>query len=312
MKALRSLNLDNVVFIDIETARVVKELKIDTPLFDSWAYTKSRENLSNDEIIATFKQEAGLYAEFGRIVCISIGKIQDGGLKLHTYNQESEKELLEVFNKQMRTMLASNPKLVLCGHAVKGFDVPYIFKRSLINGIEPVSLIDNADQKPWDVTHVDTKDLWRGTSFRPSSLINIAVAFGLPSPKDDISGAEVGDLYWSDEPKRIKRISNYCEKDVLTTANVVRKCRFEEPLLPLISNEEIKVKKLPLIFKVYEGGKFGKEEEKELESVLDSLPPEDLGPAFNILTMIAGKRNNKMTKKYINGLKSKYATTKEG
>ena len=313
MKALRKLNLKNLVFIDIETARVEKELSEDSPMFDSWEYTKRYDNLSLTELKESFKKESALYAEFARVVCISVGRIKGDKLSIKTYNNEDEKVLLQEFNRDLGLVADNNPKTVFCGHAAIGFDIPFIFKRCLINQVEPDELLDTAHLKPWEVSTVDTKDLWKGTSFRPSSLINIAVALGIPSPKDDISGADVGELYWSDDENRIERISVYCEKDVLTTANVVRRCRFE-PLLEVYSGKDETASKEveePLettLMNLFNGGKYEKAQKDKLESILSELSDEDRDRAFIILdalTSTAKDKKTKLTKAHVKLLKNK-------
>jgi len=311
MRELREKRLSNFVFIDIETARIVDELKLDTPLFDSWEYLKRRNGESNEDLIASFKKEAGLYSEFSRIVCISVGRVSGDTLVMKSYDNEDEKELLSQFNSDLTKVYDHNAKTVFCGHAAIGFDIPFIFQRCMINQVEAHELLDVAGLKPWEVseTIIDTKELWRGTSFRPSSLINIAVAMGIPSPKDDISGAEVGDLYWSKEKDSVARIVKYCEKDVLTTANVVRKCRFE-PLLTFAS-PDIKVEEVkePFILNILNGGKYGVKEAKELTTYLETLSLDDRVVICDILNAAVSKAKGKvtkMTKVQVNDLKKKF------
>ena len=313
MKALKKLNLKNLVFIDIETARVEEELQEGTPMFDSWEYTKRNDKLTLDELKESYKKEAGLFAEFARVVCISVGRLKGDKLAIKTYNNENEKELLEDFNRDLGLVADSNPKTVFCGHAAIGFDIPFIFKRCMINQIEPDELLDTAHLKPWEVSTIDTKDLWKGTSFRPSSLINIAVALGIPSPKDDISGAEVGDLYWSKDKNRVNRISVYCEKDVLTTANVVRRCRFE-PLLEVydaknttkVVEEEEEVS--TTLMGLFDGGKFEKAQKDALTEILNKMSSEEREKAYIVLdslTSTAQGKKTKLTKAHVKLLKAK-------
>ena len=296
MKVLRELNLKNIVFIDIETASIVEELELDTPLFDSWAYSSSRRDFSNDELILSYKDQAALQPEFGRIVCISVGRIVGDKLKIRTYNNQNEKVMLQDFNDDLEMVTDANPKIVFCGHAAIGFDIPFIFKRCLVNQVEPHYLIDTSGQKPWEVKTIDTKDLWKNTSWKPVSLINISVALGISSPKDDISGADVGRVFWTEGEKGIQRISRYCEKDVLTTANVVMRCRFE-PLLEMdLSGVEIPVEEIPLIRKLFDGGKYGAEEKKEMKALLKTLSKEDKVKALVILESIVSGAKGKKTK----------------
>lgn len=306
MKALLELVLKNLVFIDIETARVVKQLELDTPLFDSWEYKKSRDGLSNDDLIKSFEDEAALHPEFARIVCISVGRITGDKLTIRTYNQEDEKILLEKFCSDLEKVTDLIPKTVFCGHAVKGFDIPFILKRCIINQVRPHDLLDAGNLKPWELTTVDTKDIWKGTSFNPTSLINIAVALGIPSPKDDISGAQVGEVYWGEDPNRVERISRYCEKDVLTTANVVRRCRFEDLLEIAATPVKEEIKNQPIIKLLFDGGKFTPEHHLKLVEFGKSLPSSELDSMCVILDSVsstaAGKKTN-LTKAHVKKIK---------
>lgn len=301
MIALKKLNLENVVFIDIETAPLVKELELDTPLFTSWEYKKRKENLDNQQLIKSFSEEAALYPEFAKIVCISIGRVQKDKLSIRSYNNEDEKELLTSFINDFQLFTDKKPKTVLCGHAILGFDIPFIFKRCIINQIPPNDLLDSSDLKPWEMTAVDTNNLWKGTMFTPSSLMSIAIALGIDNPKDDISGADVPKLYWSDDKDRIKKITTYCEKDVLTVANVVRKCRFE-PLLTSNISTEMSVEDDPLLLRLYNGARYTAEDKKQLIMKLNTLSEEELEKAFEILDTIATNKNSKFTENHLNEL----------
>lgn len=306
MIALRKIKLKEAVFIDIETAPVVPKLEIDTELFNSWEYKKKRDNLSNEELIKTYSLEASLYAEFAKIVCISVGRVNKNKLVVRTYNNENEEKLLEKFNTDLTKVTDNNPKTFFCGHSVISFDIPFIFKRCIVNKIIPHELLDTAHLKFWEVSTVDINNLWKGTSFTSSSLTNIAVALGLPFLKDDISGADVGNLFWSKDKNKIDKISQYCEKDVLTTANIVRRCRFE-PLLEIdTNNEEISVENNKIVQYLFNGGRYTDRCKKELSNFLQSLSDEEKTKAFVILESIvsnaSGKRT-KFTKAHIKNLK---------
>lgn len=176
MRALRDLKEENLLFFDIETAPLFKELKLDTPLFDSWEYkvNKSGDNKTNDQVIASYSEEAGLYPEFAKVVSIVVGKIIKGKIHLITLDDEDEVDILNKFNK----LIERNSHNTLVGFVNIGFDTPFVFKRMLINGIQPHEKLDSSGLKPWEVEEVDLGVIWKGTSFSRASLINIAVAFG--------------------------------------------------------------------------------------------------------------------------------------
>ena len=309
MKLIKSLNLKDLVFLDIETVRRNDVLELDTEEFNAWKYQNAREypNATDVELQEMYVNKAALFPEFAKIVCISVGRIDGKSLKVRTYSNKNEEVLLQEFNKDLSLVTDAQPRTKLCGHAVIGFDVPFIYKRCIVNGVTPNDLLDTAGEKPWTVTEflIDTKDLWKGTSFRPSSLAVIAMALGVPSPKDDISGADVGRVFYSGEEGSLERIARYCEKDVLTTANVLRRMRFESLLVA--DTGDVPIEEQPLIQKLFDGGKYGAAEKKELVQILKGLDEESLEHAFLVLesaTSTARGKKTKITKAHIKTLKS--------
>jgi hypothetical protein len=242
MKALKNVDLNNVVFLDIETAKLVEKLEVGTSLFDSWKYKISREkdltNPTDEELITLFDNRASLYAEFSKIVCISIGKIvkvnvdnvESNVLKVFSYSQEKELDLLIAFNKGMNKLVVDNPKTSLCFHCGKSYDMPFIMRRCIVNQLEIPSIIDVANLKPWEITAIDTYELWKGSGFNSGSLLSIATALGIDSPKDDIDGSETSEVYYQEGG--LKRIVSYCEKDILTVANILMRMMYK-PLVQI-------------------------------------------------------------------------------
>jgi len=216
-------NLENILFLDIETIpqypaydQCPDELKA---LWD-----RKSENLKRPEgeSSADIYNRAGIYAEFGRIVCISTGiiRIQDGvpSLRIKSFSGDDEKELLLEFAALLNKHFSKQDHK-LCAHNGKEFDFPYIARRMVINRIPIPMLLDIAGRKPWEVNHLDTMELWKFGDFKSyTSLTLLAYALGIPSPKNDIDGSMVWDVYWND--KDLKRIVTYCEKDVEALVNV--------------------------------------------------------------------------------------------
>lgn len=291
MRELIKLKEGSLLFYDIETAPLVKELEPNTPLYDSWEYKKSKDGvMEQDEVIKTYSEEAGLYPEFARIVCISVGKIIKGKITVFSFNDSDEKTLLEKFNK----LLERNVKDTLVGFVNVGFDSPFVFKRMIINGIDFSDKIDSSGLKPWEVEEVDLAKVWQGTSFSRASLINIAVALGLPSPKEDISGKDVGTVYWENPEGNIGRITEYCERDVVTTINVFRKMRLQEPLE--VEVKPIESKPLSMLERLYEGGRFTSTDKEKLVEFLKDYPEEDQERALTVLGAIVSRAKGKKTK----------------
>lgn len=226
---IQNLPIENILFLDIETV----------PQIDNWnnvdsttqyLWDKKTKSQRKDEIEASefYEQRAGIMAEFGMIICISIGMIDSntGRLKIKTFSGE-EKSLLLSFCELFNSPRLNN--VILCAHNGKEFDFPYIARRLLINGIQPPIPFQMFGKKPWEIPHIDTMELWKFGDWKSYvSLELLAHIFGIPSPKDDIDGSMVADIYYKDGD--IDRIIHYCEKDVLTLANVFRRMRQEDLL----------------------------------------------------------------------------------
>ena len=226
--------LKNVLFLDIETVSLTKNLiELPEPLQTLWM-SKSKKFSPKTEIEMTFDnaanfytQKAGIFAEFAKIVCISVGylsiqKNQDPNLRIKSFYGD-EKEILESFNEMLNQHYDDPDKQFLCGHNIKEFDIPFICRRNIVNGLSLPRLINISGKKPWQVKHLlDTMDMWRFGDYKNyTSLALLSGALGIPSPKDDIDGSRVGHVYW--EENDIERIVKYCEKDVLTVAQVAMK-----------------------------------------------------------------------------------------
>jgi len=228
-----SIPLESLMFIDVETVRVQDKIKTKTDLYDSWEYKmrKTLEDPSVQDIKKSFEEKAPLYAEFGKIACISMGfLVPGGGFKIKTF-QGDEAELLENFNRMIQKI--NKKKFKLCGHSIIGFDIPFIERRMWINGIRPHVFLNTVEEKPWTLSDkfVDISSLWKNTSFYGASLLNLAVAMGLPSPKSKLDGSKVSDHFYRSKAKDpMKEIVEYCERDVFTTFNIISKLYGKDPL----------------------------------------------------------------------------------
>lgn len=292
MKALKQVNLNNVVFIDIETVRIQDTIEPGTPLMESWEYKMRYSREANDkfdeDLVKSYQEKAALYAEFAKIVCITIGKVNGDTIKLKSYCGADEKALLTEFCDVMNGLVAANPKIQLCGHAIKGFDIPFIMKRCLVNRIEVPDLLDVADVKPWLMTALDTLELWKGTGFYGASLINISVALGLESPKQDMQGSETSNVYYTEGEAGLARIASYCEKDVLAVCNIVRHLRNEDVITKVeigTSNAE----KVPMLTRIYNTKKVTKKDLATIEAVTKELDPEEAKIAKELLNVTLPK-----------------------
>ena len=226
---LNSIPLEKVLFLDIETVPQYAEWdemhESQQQLWDKKTKTQRKEDFSAEEF---YKERGGIMAEFGKIICISVGILdKNERLMIKSFYGDDEKKLLEEFGE-----IFNRPKLrevILCAHNGKEFEFPWIARRFLINGMQPPKAFQLFGKKPWEIPHLDTMELWKFGDYKSYvSLELLANVFGIPTPKDDIDGSMVASIYWIE--KDLFRIVQYCEKDVLTLANIFRRMRQENLL----------------------------------------------------------------------------------
>jgi len=146
---------------------------------------------------------------------------------------ETEKKLLIEFSDLLKNYSGRN-KLHLCGHNGKEFDFPYLARRMLINGIKLPKVLDVAGKKPWEVSFIDTMNLWKFGDYKHfTSLDLLTNVFGIPTSKDQMDGSMVADVYYKDH--NLKAIVEYCERDVVAVVQLILKFRGDE----LIPSENI-------------------------------------------------------------------------
>lgn len=234
---LQNIPLEKVLFLDIETVPQYGNWdEMDESLQKLW--DKKTLHQRKDDFTAEefYKQRGGIMAEFGKIICISVGILDKSDkIMIKSFAGDDEKTLLEEFGE-----IFNRPKLrdvILCAHNGKEFDFPWIARRFLINGMQPPKPFQLFGKKPWEIPHLDTMELWKFGDYKSYvSLELLANVFGIPTPKDDIDGSMVASMYWIE--KDLFRIVQYCEKDVLTLANVFRRMR-QENLLENLNNKFI-------------------------------------------------------------------------
>ena len=223
----------NILFLDIETVSKVKSYDgLDDNFKQLWQRKQStlfrNEEVSFEE---GFEQNAAIYAEFGKIVCISCGYItkEEGveKLRVKSFYGKNEMQILNDFAKLLKLNYSDFQNQTLCGHNIKEFDIPYICRRMLINGIDLPDIINIHGKKPWEVNFIDTLQLWKFGDYKAYTSLNLLAAlFEIPTPKDDIDGSMVGEVFWIEND--INRIKNYCEKDVLTSVRLFQKLKNED------------------------------------------------------------------------------------
>ncbi|QNF34239.1 ribonuclease H-like domain-containing protein [Adhaeribacter swui] len=232
------LKLEDLLFIDIETVPGQANFAdLDERFQELWA-KKSRQLAKIEPDPADIYERAGLHAEFGQIVCISIGILRETSaghytLRLKSFANTKEKELLLELCELLNTKFTGKSHC-LCGHNIKEFDIPYLCRRMLVNDICIPKLVDCTGLKPWEVPHLDTLHLWRfGDSRSYVSLDLLAALFKIPSPKTEMDGSDVARVFY--EECDLLKISRYCEQDVVTVAQLL--LRFKS--LPMLQPEDI-------------------------------------------------------------------------
>ncbi len=231
------LNLNNILFIDIETVPEEQNfISLDDEMKQLWEQ-KTQYQRKDDFSPEDFYDRAGIWAEFGKIVCISAGFFINKG-DIRNFRVTSffgtEKKILTDFSNLLDNHF-NQPQHALCGHNAKEFDIPFIARRMIINQIAIPQKLNLFGKKPWEIPHLDTLELWKFGDFKNfTSLKLLTKILGIPSPKGDIDGSQVANVYYIE--KDIDRIINYCEKDVIAVAQIFLRFRREE----LLIDDEIK------------------------------------------------------------------------
>jgi 3'-5' exonuclease len=226
-------SLENLLVIDIETVRSY-QLYEDMPerLQAQWdrksTFFRSEKDESPKEL---FEDKGGIYAEFGKVVSISVGFFTYAGadlsIRVKALYNEDENVLLSEFVELLQKFDGKN--LTLCGHNGKEFDFPYLCRRMLVNGIKLPPVLDTAGKKPWEVNHLDTMEMWKfGDRKNFTSLELLATLFDIPTSKDAIDGSQVSSVYY--EAKDLEKIAKYCSKDVVVTAQLLLKLSQQETI----------------------------------------------------------------------------------
>ncbi len=245
------MNFNNILFLDIETvSQQGAYAELDPEWKELWDY-KTKYLIRNPETESseTLYPRAAIYAEFGKIICISCGYItgtvDDKKLIIKSYSNDDEKVLLKEFRSVLDNWGKDNERAsdenrkYLCAHNGREFDYPYICRRMIINGIALPKILKMQGKKPWEICHYDTMELWKFGDYKNfTSLKLLAKVLGIPSPKDDIDGSMVNEVYYAQ--KDVERIVEYCQKDVITLTQVLLRFHCE----PLIKQENIEIKTL--------------------------------------------------------------------
>ncbi len=226
-----NIKLTDILFLDVETVPLVYQYKeMDKTIQKQW---DAKFRFQKEETPEGHYKKAGIYAEFAKIICISVGFLKEDSFRVKSFYGDDEKKILNDFSFLLSRHYNTKEKM-LCAHNGKEFDFPFICRRMLINGIKLPKALNLAGKKPWEINHLDTMELWKFGDYKSYTTLNLlASIFNIPTPKDDIDGSDVARVYW--EEKNLKRIVTYCQKDVLTVAQVLLRFMNE----PLIEDKNI-------------------------------------------------------------------------
>lgn len=228
---LQNITLSKVLFLDVETVPLVYNYQeLPNNLRELW---DSKFRFQPAESPESQYKKAGIYAEFAKAVCISVGFFNGKAFRVKSYYGDNEKQLLKEFADLLNNHYNKKDHL-LCAHNGKEFDFPFLCRRMLVNGIKLPNALSLAGKKPWEVQHLDTMELWKFGDYKNYTSLNLlATIFNIPTPKDDMDGSQVAKVYW--EEKNLERIATYCQKDVLTVAQLLLRFKGDD----LIADENI-------------------------------------------------------------------------
>jgi predicted PolB exonuclease-like 3'-5' exonuclease len=233
---------NNILFLDIETVPQYADYSL---LPHDW---KELWNLKASYIVRNKENEttesvyprAGIYAEFGKIICIGCGVLSGNDterkVSIKCFSGDDEKLVLISFCEMLGKWSADGAKY-LCAHNGKEFDFPFLCRRLIVHQIPIPQILQLSGKKPWEVNHLDTLDLWKFGDFKSYTSLNLlAHTLGIPTPKDDIDGSKVWEVYWKE--KNMQRIVNYCQKDVVTVVQIFLRMNGE----PVIKDSNIEIR----------------------------------------------------------------------
>lgn len=225
--------LEDILFLDIETVPESDDFsKLDEVTQFLWE-EKTRYQRKDDYSPEAFYERAGIWAEFGKIICISVGyfNISSGPKKFRVTSFYGEEKQILLDFKNLLQLHFNQTKHKLCGHNSKEFDIPFIARRMIIQNIPLPDKLNLFGKKPWEIPHLDTMDLWKFGDYKHfTSLKLLTHVLGIPTPKDDISGDKVRQVYY--EENDLDRIITYCEKDTIAVAQLLLKLQ-NKPLLEI-------------------------------------------------------------------------------
>lgn len=237
---LDQIKLQNILFLDVETVPMAPAFsELPEHFQELWAEKTKWQRKDEYSAEEFYGIKAGVMAEFAKAVCVSVGYIfehnGENHFRLKSFYGDDEKVLLSDFATLLNEKF-NTTNHYLCAHNGKEFDYPFLCRRMLINGVRLPKILNLSGKKPWEVQHLDTMELWKFGDYKHFTSIKLLAAlFDIPTPKDDIDGSQVSQVYWQEHD--LERIKTYCQKDTLTVAQILLKYMGK----PIISTNNIEV-----------------------------------------------------------------------
>jgi DNA polymerase III epsilon subunit-like protein len=284
---IKSLEYNRLLFVDIETVAGCNNFDENHPQYDIWAWKQRNKEtngiLTAEENIKLYNTKAALFAEWGKIVCISVGFVHNEELHIKSFVGEEKQMLIDFID------LVKSTGRMIAGHNIIGFDINFVRKRFFINGLTDYLSDKQGNDvymKPWllDESLFDTMVAWKGSGFANTSLEELTMVFGIPTSKDNCHGNEVTEFYYSG---RIKEIQTYCEKDVASVANLVRVWKGDSILEPII-RQDVQVEEIPLLQRIYKATNIDSSTKEKIQEKLSKAKPskKDREILYDILTSL--------------------------
>lgn len=289
MKILHNIDSKYVIGFDIETVRVKEKFsELSEDYQSAWEYKHKQDGVvpSYEELEKIWEKNASLYAEFSKVCAVSLAFMNGDKLRCKNYVSSDERTILRELAATLDKFVSISPEYRLIGHSSKFFDVPFLCKRFIINGLEIPSVLDESESKPWESKLLDTNKLWKsfGEFNSPgSSLQALCTVLDVPVSKVDLVGDEVGAAFFRGE---LIRISDYCALDAIATFNVFRRFKYE----PIFLDEEVVyvnkgevMLNIPILDTILDSKNITEAQMKEFKTIFNSLTSEERIAARKIL-----------------------------
>ncbi len=235
---LSHIKLQNLLFIDIETVPTYQSYSLlSGTMQELWLNKHNQLKIADETAEEGYLKRAGVYSEFAKVICICIGYLhtekdtERQTLRIKSFANDNETLLLHEFSSLIRNSFDNPERFSFCGHNIREFDIPFLSRRMLVNGINLPEMFDNSGKRPWQINDVDTLQLWKFGDYKSYiSLRLLSEILQIPSSKNDIEGKDVCRIYWQE--KDLQRIATYCQRDVVTTFRIMQKFKGETTIIP--------------------------------------------------------------------------------